>query len=61
MSLSEAVDVLTTWANTTGRTGETFTLTRREALAVQRLLNDARITMEQISRGVTRAQRRHHP
>jgi hypothetical protein len=58
MSLSEAVDVLSRWANTTSHTGEAFVLTRREAEAVNRLLSDARITLEQISRGVVRRERR---
>jgi hypothetical protein len=58
VTLSEAVEVLTNWANTTGRAGETFTLTRREATALQRLLADARITLENISRGVIRREGR---
>jgi hypothetical protein len=56
MSLEEATDVLSRWANTTGHAGETFTLTRREVEAVNRLLTDARITLacEQIPSALTR-------
>jgi hypothetical protein len=60
MSLSEAVEVLSEFSRKEDKTGEGChpPMTRREAMALQRLLQDAKITLEQISRGVIRRDRR---
>jgi hypothetical protein len=56
VSLSEAIDVMTNFANLDAKTtdGHRIPMNRREAMALQRLLADARITLANISQGVIR-------
>jgi hypothetical protein len=55
VSLSEAIDTAIALLR---RDASATILSRREALAIERLLTDARMTLEQISRGVIRREGR---
>jgi hypothetical protein len=59
MSLSEAVQVMTEFQRADNRApeGQHPTMTRRESEALSRLLTDATITLETLSRGDRRAGR----
>lgn len=61
MSLSEAIEVLTNFSNNDARSQEGHHpgMTRGEAQALARLLADARITIENLSRGAIRKEGRH--
>jgi hypothetical protein len=60
MSLSEAIEVLTVFARRDAHATETNPpgMSRREAAALKRVLDDARISLEQLSRGVIRREGR---
>jgi len=58
MSLSEAIEVTKAMLSTIGLAGEKVTITRREVRAIERLLADATITLNQISAGVLRREGR---